>query len=749
MDPGGRIEARALPVWPLPALCAPEGGAAREWKKEFTIPQLAEFRVHGLDCAEEVSLIRRRLDSERGIGELSFDVVRGRMAVYFDAAHTSPDRIQKAVSETGLRCEPWTERSERQAGWEHHGKIALASLSGASLLAAMIWQGVTTGDLAAAMFAHEHAGHHLPFPVIALCVVAVVAGLFFVLPKAAYSLRRLQPDMNSLVLISVIGAAYLGEWVEGATLSFLFALAALLETYSLSRARHAVTALMQYAPGEASVLHDDHEHRVAVDQVKAGSVVRVRPGERIPCDGEVASGTSDVNQAMITGESVPVWKAAGDTVFAGTMNGDGVLEVRTTREASDTTLARIIRMVEGVQHRRAPSEQFVEKFSRVYTPAMMLLAMLVAVVPPLLFGKDWGDWFYQGMVILLISCPCALVISTPVSIVAALASAARQGVLVKGGAYLEEAARVRVFAFDKTGVLTAGHPHVERLIPLNGYSTAEVLSRLAAIESRSGHPLARAVLRYAQSFGIQAADVTGFQSMQGRGAEGVVEGEKFWVGSLRLMAEKGLSAESLPMDQERTAVACGTDREVWALISLADPIRSEAVETVGGLRDAGVTKIVMLTGDNTATARRVAQSIGADEVHAELLPEDKTSTVARLKQQFGKVAMVGDGINDAQAMAAANVGIAMSSAGMDVVMETADVVLMSGGLSKIPFLLRHARRTVDVIKQNVVIALSLKAAFLLLAFFGVATLWMAVAADMGATLLVTFNGLRLLRPGRD
>ncbi|MFN7923208.1 MAG: heavy metal translocating P-type ATPase [Bryobacteraceae bacterium] len=718
--------------------------------------QQAEFRVHGLDCAEEVSLIRRRLDSEPGIGELAFDVVRGKMAVIYEPAKIVPERIQRAVAETGLRCEPWTELSERSSSREHHGKIALAAISGASMLGAMIWQGVTTGNLLTAMLAHEHTGHHMRWPVIALCALSVATGMFFVLPKAAFALRRLQPDMNALVLISVLGAAYLGEWIEGATLSFLFALAALLETYSLARARKAVTALMQFAPGEASVVHrhhdHDHEHRVSVDQVQVGSLVRVRPGERIPCDGEVVSGASGVNQAMITGESVPAWKAQGDVVYAGTMNGDGALEIRTTRQASDTTLSRIIRMVEGVQHRRAPSEQFVEKFSRVYTPLMMLLALIVATGPPMLLGKNWGDWFYQGITILLISCPCALVISTPVSIVAALASAAREGVLVKGGAYLEEAAGLRVFAFDKTGVLTSGSPHVDKLIPLNGFTNEEVLGRLAALESRSGHPLAQAVLRYAQSLGVKPRDVRNFQSMQGRGAEGEIDGERFWVGSPRLMQEKGLRVEGVPesldAEQEKTLVACGTDRDVWALIALADPLRSDAAETMRRLRETGIEKIVMLTGDNPATASRVGRSMGADEVRAELLPEDKTTTVQELKRLYGKVAMVGDGVNDAQAMAASTVGIAMASAGMDVVMETADVVLMSGGLSRLPFLIHHARRTVNVIKQNVVIALALKAVCLLLAFLGVATLWLAVAADMGATMMVTFNGLRLLRASR-
>jgi len=709
--------------------------------------------VHGLDCAEEVSLIRSRLDRFPGLRSLSFDVVRGKMVASFDAQQVQPLQIQNAVSETGLRCEPWRELDEAPASFfARNGKLLLASVSGVSTLAAMVWQGLTTGNLIASLFAHEHAGHHMEWPVVLLCVVAIAAGSYFVVPKASYSFRRLQPDMNALVVVSVMGAAYLGEWIEGATLSFLFALAALLESFSLARARKAVTALMEVSPGEASVVHHDHEHKTPVESVQVGSTVRVRPGERIPCDGEVVSGNSDVNQAMITGESAPVWKAAGDTVYAGTMNGDGVLDLRTTKQAGDTTLARIIRMVEGVQHRRAPSEQFVEKFSRYYTPAMMLLATAVSVIPPAFFGGNWGDWFYQGMVILLISCPCALVISTPVSIVAALASAARHGVLIKGGAYLEEAGRLKVVAFDKTGVLTTGEPVVRSMTPLNGYREEEVLGRLAALESHSGHPLARAVLRHARERGVQPLPVSNYLTLQGKGAEGEVAGQKFWVGSLRLMKERGLDPKELAGKLDKkpgTVVALGTDREVWALVTLEDPVRPEAPESLRLLRQAGIERIVMLTGDNRATAEAVAEQAGVDEVFPDLLPSDKSDTVANLIRKHHKVAMVGDGVNDAQAMANSTVGIAVGVSSLDVVLETADVVLMAHGLKKLPFLLRHARNTVGVIKENVALALVLKAAFLLLAFFGLATLWMAVAGDMGATLLVTFNSLRLLRVEED
>jgi Cd2+/Zn2+-exporting ATPase len=428
-----------------------------------------------------------------------------------------------------------------------------------------------------------------------------------------------------------------------------------------------------------------------------------------------------------------------------------VLDVRTTRTAGETTLARIVRMVEHAQQRRAPSEQFVERFARIYTPAMLLLALAVATVPPLAGYGLWSAWFYQAMVILLISCPCALVISTPVSVVAALASAARNGVLVKGGAYLEEAARLRAIAFDKTGVLTGGHPEVRRLMPVNGHSERLILERLAALESASSHPVARAVVKYAQERGIHAPAAVSFQALQGRGAEAEIGGVSFWAGSLRMAEEKGLASPALralaeaPQRAGETVMICGAGGEPWAVVGLHDPPRAEAREALARLRRLGVEHISMLTGDNPAAAARAAAELGIADYQAGLLPEDKARAVAALRQRHRHAAMVGDGVNDARAMSESTLGIALGAEKVDAVLETADVLFLNGGLSRLPFLLQHARRTVAVIRQNVALALGLKAVFLALALAGSATLWMAVAADMGATILVIFNGLRLLR----
>jgi len=703
-----------------------------------------------MDCAEEVSVLRRQLAAKKGIYDLRFDVLQAKMTVEFDPGRIPAEGIEQAVAETGMRAETWRETRETLGWWQRWQRTLLAAASGLLLAAAVIVQGIAHGSVLDAILHHDHAGESMPTLAIALCLGAMALGSIFVLPKAWHSLRRLQPDMNLLVTISMLGASYLGEYLEGASLAFLFATATLLESFSLARARKAVIALMKLAPGDAAVVHHDHEHRMAVDQVPLGAIVRVRPGERLPCDGEVISGASDVNQAMITGESVPVWKEPGDEVFAGTMNGDGLLDVRTTRTSSDTTLSRIVRMVERAQQRRAPSEQFVERFSRIYTPSMLLVALLVFLVPPLLGYGTWSAWFYQSMVILLISCPCALVISTPVSVVAALTAAARNGVLVKGGAFLEEAARIRAVAFDKTGVLTQGEPRVQHIVCLNGKTETQVVERLAALESGSTHPLANAVRTYAKEKGVRQARVSGFQNYLGRGAEAEVDGEYFWAGSIRMLEEKGFStAEVLAKlaegdRQTGSLVVCGTKDQVWAALLMDDPVRAEASQSLARLRSMGISRIVMLTGDNRQTAERIGRQLQVDEIHAEMLPSDKAEAVEKLRIETGHVTMVGDGVNDAQAMAAANLSIALGSGGFDAVLESADVVFLSGGLARLPFLLAHARRTAAIIQQNVVLALTLKAAFLILAFLGWATLWMAVLADMGATLLVTFNGLRLL-----
>jgi Cd2+/Zn2+-exporting ATPase len=488
-----------------------------------------------------------------------------------------------------------------------------------------------------------------------------------------------------------------------------------------------------------------------VDDIPVGAVVRIRPGDKVPLDGEVLEGHSSIDQSAITGESMPVTKGAGDEVFAGTVNGTGALDVRVSRSAADTTLARIIRLVAEAQARRSPSEQWVERFARYYTPIMMALAIGVAILPPILADGGWAVWFYRALVLLVIACPCALVISTPVSVVAGLATAARAGVLIKGGNHLEAPAHFRAIAFDKTGTLTYGHPSVQRIVALNDHTEEEVLARAAALEVDSSHPLAVAILAEARRRGVRFDRAKSVTLLPGKGAEGDVAGRRFWIGSHRLMEEKGAETPGfhrLALDLEdagHSLVAVGNDDHICGLFGVADGVRTGTDRVLQELRDLGVRELVMLTGDNVGTASSVAESIGLDTYEAELLPEEKVDAVATLREEYGNVAMVGDGVNDAPALATATTGIAMGAAGTDAAIETADIALMSDDLDKLPWLVRHSRRVLRVIRQNIFFALAVKAAFIALAAFGLATLWMAIAADMGASLLVVANGLRLLR----
>ena len=720
--------------------------------KEHTIREQLEFRVEGLDCNEEATLLRDALGGREGVHRVSFHVVDGRMTVDAETDTFGRDQVAAAVSRLGMRAEPWDAAPRVESWWEAHGRHALVATSGLALIGGLVLHIVVAGGgVAETLLAHAHGAHRVDRPLVLLLLLGIVAGLFHSAPKAVGSLAHLRPDMNALVLVSVIGALFLAEWAEAATLAFLYGLSGLLENWSARRARNAIGSLLRITPATAAVVvHADHEHRTPVDRVAVGAHVRVRPGERIPCDGVVTDGNSYVDQALVTGESVPAWKETGDPVFAGTVNGHGVVELRTTRAASDTMLARITRMVGESHHHRAPTERFIDQFARYYTPLMFAVAFAVGAVPPLLLGGGWEHWFYQAMLILLISCPCGLVISTPVTIAAAITSATRHGVLIKGGSHLEELGRLRAVAFDKTGVITRGDPDVRELRPVDGRSEDEVLARLLAIELRSEHPLSRAIVRYARGRGVEPAELTDFAAIAGRGAEAVIGGKRFWVGSMRFAREQAvldrLEPELAQMQRaDETVVVCGAGDDVWALVAVTDPVRPEAPYSMAQMHGQGL-RSALLTGDNKATANSVGARVQVADIRAELLPDGKAEAVRELIARHGPTAMVGDGINDSQALLAASVGIAMGGNATDVAAESADVVLMQDDLRKLPFLVGHARRARRVIIENVTVALGAKALFLAFMAFGAATLWMAVAADMGASLLVTFNGLRMLRP---
>jgi Zn2+/Cd2+-exporting ATPase len=718
-------------------------------------PHPLEFKIHGMDCAEEVAVLKNAVGPIVGNEDrLAFDILNGRMMVSTTDDGPIEADIVRAVQATGMRAERWRESEPASAGstvWERQGRTMLSALSGVTLLAGFVLHAVLAGSVGNAL-GSEGLGiaHNVPVPVRILYGLAIVAGGWFIAPKAWFAIQRLRPDMNMLMTIAVIGAVGIGEWFEAATVSFLFALSLTLEAWSVGRARRAIEALMELAPPVARLLQDGVPHEVAPDQVPVGSLLLVKPGEKIPMDGVVIRGTSAVNQAPITGESVPVAKESGAQVFAGTVNGDGALEIQTTKAARETTLARIIRMVGEASSRRAASEQWVERFARSYTPAVLAAAVLVLLIPPVAFGGSWADWFYRSLVFLVIGCPCALVISTPVTIVAALAAAAKNGVLVKGGTYMEAPARLRAIALDKTGTLTRGEPEVQEVMALNGHTDFELLERVAGLETQNDHPLARAIVAHAHERRISPLPVEDFRILPGKGATGRIGQTQYWVGSHRYLEERKQETPAIHArlesmaDAGHSVVVVGDDRHVCGLIAIADAVRPEARSIVDALHGAGIEHVVMLTGDNQATARAIADQTGVLEVRAELLPADKVHAVEELVKQYGAVAMVGDGVNDAPAMARATLGIAMGAAGSDAAIETADVALMSDDLSKLPWLIQHSKRTLGIIRQNITLSLSVKTLFVVLTFAGKASLWAAIAADMGVSLLVIFNALRLL-----
>lgn len=592
------------------------------------------------------------------------------------------------------------------------------------------------------------------FSVLAYGASMVIGG-YRLFTTGLKNLIRLQFDMKTLMTIAVIGAAFIGEWGEGATVVILFAISEALETYSMDKARQSIRSLMDIAPKEALIRRGNQEMMVEVDDIQLGDIMIVKPGQKIAMDGIVVKGVSSVNQAAITGESVPVAKAAEDEVFAGTLNEEGLLEVKVTKHVDDTTIAKIIHLVEEAQAERAPSQAFVDKFAKYYTPLIMLIALGVAVVPPLFFGADWDTWIYQGLAALVVGCPCALVISTPVAIVTAIGNAAKNGVLIKGGIHLEEMGAIKAIAFDKTGTLTKGIPMVTDYLPQSHANSNELLSIAAALEKGSQHPLASAIMKKAEDENAAYQDISieEFSSITGKGIKGIFQNQMYYVGSPNLFEE--LLSNGVPSElkatiarlqkQGKTVMAAGTSKEVLGLIAVADVLRENSKNVIGNLHSMGIQKTIMLTGDNEGTANAIGEQVGVSDIKAELLPQDKLRYIKDLRKKYDRVAMVGDGVNDAPALAASTVGIAMGGAGTDTALETADIALMADDLGKLPFTVKLSRKALSIIKQNITFSLGIKLVALLLVIPGWLTLWIAIFADMGATLIVTLNGLRLLR----
>jgi len=708
----------------------------------------ADFKIIGMDCAEETAALQAELRPVEGVRSLSFDILNGKMSVEYDD-RTSESALIDGVRRAGLKGERWKSPSAAVGTSSRPSSPFVAmALSGVSLLLGLVLHSVLHGWRAAVGFEEATLSMAAWGPYL----FSIVSGGWFVFPKAVNSARRFRLDMNVLMTVAIIGALAIGQVPEAATVAFLFALSLWLESWSVGRARRAIGALMELNPEKARVIKSDGSlESVDAKEIEIGTRIAVQPGDRFPLDGTIAIGETSVNQAPITGESMPVSKRPGDQVFAGTINEDGAVEVTTTKRSDESAIARIIRLVADAQQQKSASEQWVEVFARYYTPSVLGFAIAIMLLPPIMGWGTLNEWFYKGLVLLVIACPCALVISTPVSIVAALTSAAHRGILIKGGRFVEVAGTLRALAMDKTGTITVGRPAVNEIIPEVRHSAEEVLATAAAIESRSEHPLAKAILLAARDRNIPFQSADDVRTIQGKGMTSKINGNTTWLGSHRFLEERSQETPELHASAERlsatgsSVIVVGKDDHVCGMIAVADPIRPDAKSVVAELQRLNVRPLVLLTGDNRPTAESIAREVGLDEVRAELLPADKLSALDELLKKHQFVGMVGDGVNDAPALARSTLGIAMGAMGSDAAIEAADVALMSDDLSAIPWLIRHSRRTVGIIQQNVFFSLGVKVLFILLTLAGYASLWAAIAADTGASLLVIANGLRLLR----
>ncbi len=705
-----------------------------------------KLRITKMDCPTEEQLIRKRLQGVDGIVALEFDLMQRELTVKHELDDEGP--IAAAIKELGMEPEPVGGASADAKASAGHGDASpwpkvLLGVSGAAAIAAEVvaW---TTGKESSPL-------------VIGLAILSMVTGGRETLKKGLIAVRNLTLNINFLMTVAIAGALVIQEWPEAAMVTFLFALAEQIEAYSLDRARNAVRGLMEMTPEKATVKRDGGWIEVEAGAVSVGEVMRVRPGERLPLDGRVVAGRSSINQAPITGESIPVKKEPGDPVFAGTVNELGALEVEVTANRGNTTLDRIVRSVQQAQAERAPTQRFVDRFAQYYTPIVVVLAILVAAVPPLALGAPFQTWLYKALVLLVIACPCALVISTPVTVVSGLAAAARRGILIKGGTYLEAGRRLKAIALDKTGTLTHGKPEVTDIVPMNGMPADALLAIAASVDAPSEHPVARAIVaKWTHGSGTpnELLPVKDFESITGRGVKATVGGQVYYMGSHRLAEDRGVCRPAVERVLERieaegkTAAVLTSEQEPLCVFAVADAPRNTSIEAVKRLHALGVVT-VMLTGDNARTGAAIAKAVGIDDVRGDLLPEDKVKAIDALLAEHGAVGMVGDGINDAPALAKATIGFAMGAAGTDTALETADVALMQDDLHRLPDFIELSRRTGTILTTNIVLALGIKVVFFALALAGVATLWMAVFADMGASLLVVLNGLRLLRDAPD
>ncbi|TXK90549.1 cadmium-translocating P-type ATPase [Parageobacillus sp. SY1] len=707
-----------------------------EQQAKLSKSEAKTYRVQGFTCANCAAKFENNVKSLPGVQDAKVNFGASKITVW---GTTTIEELEKAGAFENLKVREDKEKSvKREPFWKQKENIKVYI---SAVLLVISW------------FLGKQYGEEHIFATIGYAAAILIGG-YSLFIKGFKNLVRLNFDMNTLMTVAILGAAAIGEWGEGATVVILFAISEALERYSMDKARQSIESLMDIAPKEALIRRGNEEMMVPVDDIQVGDIMIVKPGQKLAMDGIVIKGTSTLNQAAITGESVPVTKTVGDEVFAGTLNEEGLLEVKVTKRVEDTTLSKIIHLVEEAQAERAPSQAFVDRFAKYYTPAIIIFALLLAVIPPLFMGADWSEWIYRGLAVLVVGCPCALVISTPVSIVTAIGNAAKNGVLIKGGIYLEEAGNLKVIAFDKTGTLTKGIPSVTDVVTYNGDEN-ELMTITAAIEKGSQHPLASAIIRKAEEDGLNFNDVSveEFQSITGKGVKAKVNNAMYYVGSPGLFEEllpNGIQSEikeqiTTLQIQGKTVMVLGTEKEILALIAVADEIRESSKEVIRKLHQVGIEKTVMLTGDNQRTAEAIGKQVGVSDIKADLLPEDKLNFIKELRDKYRSVAMVGDGVNDAPALAASTVGVAMGGAGTDTALETADIALMSDDLSKLPYTIKLSRKALAIIKQNITFSLGIKALSLLLIVPGWLTLWLAIFADMGATLIVTLNSMRLLK----
>lgn len=694
------------------------------------------YRIEGLSCTNCAGKFEKNVKQLPGVTSATVNFGASKISV---EGQTTIEELEEAGAFENLIIRDDQENDEQVRSKESFIKRNIALI-------------ISLGFILVAVISQLSLGEdHLLTK--ALYILAIIIGGFDLFKEGFSDLIKLDFSMESLMTIAIIGAAFIGEWAEGSIVVILFAISEALERFSMDKARQSIRSLMDIAPKEALIRRNNVEQLVSVDKIDIDDIMIIKPGQKIAMDGLVINGHSSVNQAAITGESVPVEKQLDDEVFAGTLNEEGVLEVKVTKKVTDTTIAKIIHLVEEAQGERAPAQAFVDKFAKYYTPFIIIMALLIVVVPPLFFGGDWNKWLYQGLSILVVGCPCSLVISTPVSIVSAIGNAAKNGVLVKGGVYLEEIGHLRAIAFDKTGTLTKGKPVVTDFIATSSETDINYLPIISSLESLSQHPLASAILNEADKTNVdyKSIQIEDFQSITGKGLTGIHQNIRYYIGSPKLFSASVIEETAVKVqyrqfqEQGKTAMYFGTDEQILGVIAVADEVRDSSAAVISELHKLSIEHTIMLTGDNTKTAESIGKQLGVTEIKGDLMPQEKLDSIKALRTTYNKVAMVGDGINDAPALAASTVGIAMGGAGTDTALETADVALMGDDLQKLPFIVRLSRQTLKVIKQNITFSLGIKLLALLLVIPGWLTLWIAIVADMGATLLVTLNGLRLMK----